>query len=720
MKETIAKIKPLDERASSLAAERWDRIAKPLHGLGELETILIRIAGIQRTENIDIRKKALAVFCADNGVTAEGVSQTGQAVTAIVAENFLDKASCAALMCSRAGAVLIPYDVGMAVDTPRVEKRKLRYGTSDMAKGPAMSREEALRMIETGIRIAEELSGQYQLLGCGEMGIGNTTTSSAVVSVLLHREPREVTGRGAGLPKKRLLTKIAVIERAIQTNKPDPDDPVDVLSKVGGFDLAALTGFFLGAAAKGVPVVLDGFITAAAALAAVRLCPLCREYLIPSHLSGEPGTELVLDELSLHPILRAGMHLGEGTGAAALFPLLDMAADIYEKMETFTDIKVEQYEDFESHPKEHSEEEPARKEKRMVFLSYTAEGELLAKRAAERLMETESELQVLTYRHGKDFESTDHLLAAEWDLAEVLVFVSATGIAVRSTAPYLRSKAEDPAVLVMDTAGQHVISLLSGHLGGANAWCQEIAELLGAGPVITTATDLHGVFAVDLFAKQNHLWIPETRMIQEVSSRLLSGENVGICSDALLPEELPEGLIFVPEESSLEKEVLPRCGITILTKGGEAPPRFEIECRLYAKNLVLGLGCKKGKTEKELQDFILRTLREAKLFPERISLLASIDLKKEEEGILRLAEKWSLPYKTYSAEELNHVPGVFQGSEFVLRTTGTDSVAARSAVCAAGEGAVLLLEKKAEQGMTLSVAARRSYVTSLCGGNWSG
>ena len=353
LQETIRRIRPPDEKTAAACRARWNRIAKPLYGLGVLEEMLVRIAAMQGSAEVELEKKALVVFCADNGVVAEGVSQTGQETTAIVAENFIDGKSCAAIMCRRAGADLFPVDVGMAVDTPRVEKTKLRRGTANMAKGPAMTREEALFAVGAGIRKAEELAeAGYRMLAAGEMGIGNTTTSSAITAVLLSADPASVTGAGAGLSAEGLRKKVSVIRKAIEVNRPDPEDPLDVLTKVGGFDIAALTGLFLGGAACRTPVVIDGFISAVAALLAARIAPASRGYMLPSHISGEPATGMVMNalgfgpEAEVSPVLHAGMHLGEGTGAVALFPLLDMACDVYRQMVTFEGIDVAQYEDY--------------------------------------------------------------------------------------------------------------------------------------------------------------------------------------------------------------------------------------------------------------------------------------------------------------------------------------------------------------------------------------
>lgn len=374
LRSALRGICPADEEAAARCRARWNCIAKPLYGLGVLEDLVVRIAAAQGTDQVDISRKGLVVFCADNGVVDEGVSQTGQEVTAIVAENFIDGKSCSAIMCKRAGADLYPVDVGIAVDTPRVEKRKCRRGTANMTKGPAMTRGEAVFAIEAGISKAQELEeAGYRILASGEMGIGNTTTSTAVTAVLLGLDPTEVTGRGAGLSDEGVRKKIDAIRHAIAVNLPDPEDPLDVLSKVGGFDIAALTGLFLGGASRRVPVVIDGVISAAAALIAARLEPSCRDYMLPSHISEEPAAMAVMAALgfiqepetkqgkvyretgpgkkgpgpAVSPILHAGMHLGEGTGAVALFPLLDMAVDIYYRMDTFEGIAVEQYRDYD-------------------------------------------------------------------------------------------------------------------------------------------------------------------------------------------------------------------------------------------------------------------------------------------------------------------------------------------------------------------------------------
>lgn len=344
LEETMQKIRPVDVAAMAAAKQHWDGLGKPLGSLGRLEKALIQIAGIQRTGDVHIDRKALVIMCADNGVVEEGVTQCGQEVTATVAENFLDEKSCVAIMCRRAGTKICPVDIGMAVDTPRVEKRKIAYGTKNMAKEPAMTREQAIAAIEVGIAKAEELHAQgYEMLATGEMGIGNTTTSSAMTAVYLGLDVETVTGRGAGLSSRGLQRKINAIKQAIAVNQPDPEDPLDVLAKVGGLDIAGMCGLFLGGAAQQMPVVMDGFISQVAALTAVRLVPECADYILASHVSEEPGANILLKALEKDAFLTCGMRLGEGSGAVALFPILDFASDIYHKMSTFVQADIVEY-----------------------------------------------------------------------------------------------------------------------------------------------------------------------------------------------------------------------------------------------------------------------------------------------------------------------------------------------------------------------------------------
>ncbi|HIR93762.1 MAG TPA: nicotinate-nucleotide--dimethylbenzimidazole phosphoribosyltransferase [Candidatus Egerieimonas intestinavium] len=343
LQETIEAVKPLDREAMERTKKRWDSIAHPLHSLGKLEDALVQIAGITGSDRIDLSKRALVVMCADNGVVEEGVTQTGQEITLLVAENLKKGQAASSIMSQVAGAQVVPVDVGINSQSS-IRNRKVAWGTKNMAKEPAMTREQAVEALEVGISTAQELCREgYRILATGEMGIGNTTTSSAVASVLLDRPVEEMTGRGAGLSTEGLKKKIAVIGQAIRLHNPQAEDPLDVLAKVGGFDLAGMAGVFLGGAALGIPVVIDGFISGVAALLAARLCPLAKDYMLASHLSKEPAARLVLDALGKEPFLTCDMSLGEGTGAVTLYPLLDMACAIYSRLGSFDDVEMEAY-----------------------------------------------------------------------------------------------------------------------------------------------------------------------------------------------------------------------------------------------------------------------------------------------------------------------------------------------------------------------------------------
>lgn len=350
LREDLKQIVPADAGSMEKAKQRWKTVGKPLFSLGKLEDAVIRIAGIKGKPVYSLGRKGLVIMCADNGVVAEGVTQTGQEVTAIVAENFTKKETSVCLMAEVAGVDLFPVDIGMVADVPAVTRPeyKVAYGTKNMLKGPAMTREQAAQAVLNGIRIVRELAEkEYDILATGEMGIGNTTTSSAVVSVLLEKDVETVTGRGAGLSAEGLRRKVQVIREAIRLNEPDRKDALDVLAKVGGLDIAGLAGVFLGGALCHIPVMIDGFISSAAALCAVRMAPECRDYMLASHRSGETAGGMVLDALGLSEFIDCNMSLGEGSGAVAAMPLLDMGLSVYLKMSTFEEIKVEQYEEYE-------------------------------------------------------------------------------------------------------------------------------------------------------------------------------------------------------------------------------------------------------------------------------------------------------------------------------------------------------------------------------------
>ena len=347
LKDTIGQIKPADREAMETAWEHWDSLCKPLRGLGRLEEMVVRLAGAQRTPAPSADRRAFVIMGADNGVVAEGVSQTGSEVTRQVLENMGEGISTVCVMSSMLRAGVFPVDMGMnqKAGHPAVLDRAVRRGTGNIAEGPAMSREECIRSVEEGIGIAGELKEKgYELVIVGEMGIGNTTTCAACACAFFGREPEELAGRGAGLSTDGLKKKISAIRRALEVNRPDPSDPLDVIAKVGGLDIAGMTGLYLGCAALGMAVLIDGAISGIAACAAKMLCPLSAEYMFATHSSAEPAEKLIFEALGLEPVLYAQMHLGEGTGAAAFLPLLDQALNVYRHLPSFADGHVKAYE----------------------------------------------------------------------------------------------------------------------------------------------------------------------------------------------------------------------------------------------------------------------------------------------------------------------------------------------------------------------------------------
>ena len=322
----LAGITPANEAARAAAHAHWASLAKPLGGLGRLETMLEDAAALTGSAELDLSRRVVVVLCADNGVVAQGVSQTGQEVTRAVAENLAMRRTSVCQMARTAHCDVLPVDMGMAGEpVPGVRSCRIAAGTADFTQGPAMSRAEAVQAVGEGIALARELAEDgYRLIATGEMGIGNTTTSSAVAAVLLGQPVELMTGRGAGLSDEGLARKVDAICRGILCNEPDPEDTLDVLAKLGGFDIAGLCGVFLGGALAGVPVLADGFISGVAALCAVRLCPAAAKAVFASHCSAEPAARIVLEALGKAPIITAGLHLGEGTGAVASIPLWDM------------------------------------------------------------------------------------------------------------------------------------------------------------------------------------------------------------------------------------------------------------------------------------------------------------------------------------------------------------------------------------------------------------
>lgn len=336
----VREVLPLDRSAMTAAEEYQARLAKPPGSLGRLEEISIQLAGITGRVHNALNKKQLLVFAADNGVVAEGVSSAPQSVTKQQTINLMRGKTGAAVLAKHFGCGLTVCDVGVNADIyeSTVLNRKIAYGTQNICTGPAMTREQTLQAILTGAEIARTVDAD--VIGAGEMGIGNTTTSSAVLAVLLGADVEAVTGRGGGITEESFRKKKAVIRTAIEVNRPDRDDVVGVLSKVGGFDLAAMCGAFLGAAAARRPAVIDGLISAAAALCAVRLCPNVRGYLVPSHASFEIGYRLAMEAMDLHPLFDLGMRLGEGSGCPLAFQVLDAACAVINDMATFDEAGI--------------------------------------------------------------------------------------------------------------------------------------------------------------------------------------------------------------------------------------------------------------------------------------------------------------------------------------------------------------------------------------------
>ena len=336
----VREVLPLDRSAMTAAEEYQARLAKPPGSLGRLEEISIQLAGITGRVHNALNKKQLLVFAADNGVVAEGVSSAPQSVTKQQTINLMRGKTGAAVLAKHFGCGLTVCDVGGNADIyeSTVLNRKIAYGTQNICTGPAMTREQTLQAILTGAEIARTVDAD--VIGVGEMGIGNTTTSSAVLAVLLGTDVEAVTGRGGGITEESFRKKKAVIRTAIEVNRPDRDDVVGVLSKVGGFDLAAMCGAFLGAAAARRPAVIDGLISAAAALCAVRLCPNVHGYLVPSHASFEIGYRLAMEAMDLRPLFDLGMRLGEGSGCPLAFQVLDAACAIINAMATFDEAGI--------------------------------------------------------------------------------------------------------------------------------------------------------------------------------------------------------------------------------------------------------------------------------------------------------------------------------------------------------------------------------------------
>lgn len=351
----ISALGPLDPTAMTVAAKHLDRLTKPPGSLGRLEELVITLAGITGCADAPVDRRWIVVAAGDHGVAREGVSAYPPQVTAQMVANFVAGGAAVNVLAAAARTSLLVIDVGVAGEIPRTQltagpgrlggrllQARIANGTASMTAGPAMARTDMLHAVEVGLRTVEDLRRDdgVDVIGLGEMGIGNTTAASAVVAVLTGEAVPSVTGTGTGIDADRRARKIAVIERAIEVNQPDPTDPLGVLAAVGGFEIAALVGLMLGAGAARIPVILDGFITGAAALVAATLQPALAPRLIASHQSTEPGHAVVLARLGLRPYLDLGLRLGEGSGAALLTAILDSACRIRDGMATFESAAV--------------------------------------------------------------------------------------------------------------------------------------------------------------------------------------------------------------------------------------------------------------------------------------------------------------------------------------------------------------------------------------------
>ena len=344
IQDTARAIQPLDENAMRAARARQDQLTKPQGSLGRLEALSVQLAGITAQPRPRLKQPVIVTMAGDHGVARQGVSAYPQEVTSEMVLNFLRGGAAINVLARHAGARVVVVDMGVAADLaphPELVDKKIAKGTRDFSVGPAMSRDEARRAVEAGIAVVtQEIDRSADMIGTGDMGIGNTTPSSAIVAAITRRAVKDVTGRGTGVDDVGLARKIATIERALEINRPNPNDALDVLADVGGFEIGGLAGVMIGAAARRVPVVIDGFISGAAALIACGLAPAVQPYLIAAHRSVEIGHRAILEHLRLEPLLDLDLRLGEGTGAALGISLCIAACKILDEMATFADAGV--------------------------------------------------------------------------------------------------------------------------------------------------------------------------------------------------------------------------------------------------------------------------------------------------------------------------------------------------------------------------------------------
>jgi nicotinate-nucleotide--dimethylbenzimidazole phosphoribosyltransferase len=343
-KNTVKSIEPINKEAMKEAWNRIDSLTKPIGSLGEIENIIAKMAGITGKVHNKINKKNVVIMCGDNGVVEEGVSNCPKSVTATVTNNFTREITGVYVLSKFARSDITIVDVGVdaEINNPKIINRKIAYGTKNMMKGPAMTKEQTIKAIEVGIEIIDDLVIKgYDLFGTGEMGVGNTATSAAILSVLSGLEVDMAVGKGSGITEEQYITKKRVVKKAIEINNPDKEDVIDVLSKVGGFDIAGICGCFLSAAKNRVPIVIDGFISGVAALCAYKINPLVKEYIFASHLSAEPGAAFAMQEIGLKPMLNLNMRLGEGSGCPLAFNIIEAALFTMDNMGTFEEAALD-------------------------------------------------------------------------------------------------------------------------------------------------------------------------------------------------------------------------------------------------------------------------------------------------------------------------------------------------------------------------------------------
>ncbi len=344
--DTVSRIVPVDDQARRKAKERLDQLTMPHWALGRLMDLAVELAAITRSTSPPVEKRVVVVMAGDHGVVAEGVSKYPQEVTAQMIYNFLSGGAGINAISRVSKAEVVVVDMGVAADLVNVSEgrgfisKRIGPGTRNMAVGPAMTREEAVRAVEAGIEVALELGPSFDILGTGDMGIGNTTPSSAIVAAITGAQPEKVTGRGTGIDDSQFRHKVTMVEQILRVNKPNPDDALDVLAKVGGFEIGGIAGLILGAASMHKPVLIDGFISSAGALIAHGICREAGDYMIAAHLSVEQGHRIALDHMRKRPLLNLDMRLGEGTGAALAMTLTEAAVRVLTEMATFEEASI--------------------------------------------------------------------------------------------------------------------------------------------------------------------------------------------------------------------------------------------------------------------------------------------------------------------------------------------------------------------------------------------